>query len=415
MPDALVAHHHVECVLAARHQHRLTLVQRVVRFFLVVQREHIDAEFFVLQKFLDPRNGLLVAADVGQGRVDRQKAVRLDVPIPRRHVASDRFLQRHVTILTDPFGIGQVEGSSGVERHAAVVPTVVFVLAAQPAVAVDARVEADLVAGGAKLRGAEEGLEHLLLVDDGPRLQRGVVYEAARAFFGLGEQIGILLLVGDVVVAVAGLIVNLVDGVAAQAGQTGLGLGRGAVDLFGHFTRQHQCRIVATRAPLGLDFGLFARQPLVIGDMRVNLRIALGRVAAHVVDRRLVEGIVERGKAVRRCRPLFDDGRVTTSARLRTNRLVDHKAVLVHVASEFFWLREIAARDDPRGQHIAGRSRSSRREKGAFSRDEIGGDEVVWRKVSNFPRLGTRPGVLASGKCLLGRLRVLLAAIGQPV
>ena len=170
MPDALVAHHHVEGVLAAGHQRGLALIQRVVRRALVVQREHIDAEFFVLQKFLDPRDGFLVAADVGQGRIDRQKAVRLDVPIPRRHVAGDRFLQRHVAVLADLLGGRQVEGSRSVERHAAVVPIVVFVLAAQPAVAIDARVEADLVAGGAKLRGAEEGFEHLLLVDDGSRL-----------------------------------------------------------------------------------------------------------------------------------------------------------------------------------------------------------------------------------------------------
>ena len=380
-----------------------------------MQREHIDAEFFVLQKFFDPRDSLLVPTDEGQSRVDRQKAVRLNVPIPRRHVARNRFLQRHVAVLANPFDIRQIEGPSGVERHAAVVPIVVLVLAAQPAVAIDARVETDLVAGSAKLRGAEEGLEHLLLVYDGPRLQRRVVYEAAHAFFGIGEQIGILLLVGDVVVAVASLVVNFVDGVTAQAGQAGLGLRRGAVDLFGHFARQHQRRIVAARTPLGLDFGLLARQVLVISDVRVNLYIALGRVAAHVIDRRLVEGVVERSKAVRRRRPLFDDCRVATSTSLRANRLVDHKAILVHVVSEFLRLRKIAARDNPRGQNIAGRSRSSRREKGAFSRDEISGNKLVGRKVNDLPRLGTWASVLASGECLLGRLCVLLAAIGQPV
>ena len=118
---------------------------------------------------------------------------------------------------------------------------------------------------------------------------------------------------------------------------------------------------------------------------------------------------------MRRRRPLFDDRRVTAGASLRANRLVDHKAVLGEVTGKFLRLRKIAASDDPRGQNVAGRSRSSRREKGAFSRDKIGGYEVVWGKVGDLPRLGTRAGVLASGKCLLGRLRVLLAAIGQPV
>ena len=101
--------------------------------------------------------------------------------------------------------------------------------------------------------------------------------EAARAFFGLGEQIGILLLVGDIVVAVAGLVVNRVDGVAAQAGQSRLGLGGGAVDHFGHFAGQHQRRIVAPRTPLGLDFALLALQAFVfvIGDMGGDLCIAL--------------------------------------------------------------------------------------------------------------------------------------------
>ena len=114
--------------------------------------------------------------------------MRLDVPIPRRHIAGDCFLQRHVAVLADPLNSRQIESSRGVERHAAVVPIVELVLAAQPAVAIDARIETDLVAGGAKLRGAEEGLEHLLLVDDGPCLQRGVVHEAAHAFFGIGER-----------------------------------------------------------------------------------------------------------------------------------------------------------------------------------------------------------------------------------
>ena len=134
-----------------------------------------------------------------------------------------------------------------------------------------------------------------------------------------------------------------------------------------------------------------------------------------MVDRRLVEGVVERGKAVRGRRPLLDDGRVTAGTRLRADWFIDHKAILVEVPGEFLRLRQIAARDDPRGQHVAGGRRRSGREKGAFGRDEIGGDKVGRRVIGNLPRLGARAGVLASGKGLLGRRRVLLAAIGHPV
>ena len=135
-------------------------------------------------------------------------------------------------------------------------PFVIFVLPAQPAVVIDARVEADFVAGRAKFGGAKEGFEHLLLVHDRPRLQRRVVQETPSTGRGRGEEVGILLLVRDIVVAVAGPAVDLVDGVAAQTGQPCLGLRRGAIDLATHLAGQHQRRVVAARTPLRLDLAL---------------------------------------------------------------------------------------------------------------------------------------------------------------
>ena len=93
-------------------------------------------------------------------------------------------------------------------------PIVVFILTTEPAVPVDTGVETHLVTGRAKLRTPKKGLEHLLFVHDWPRLQRRIVQETTDTGLGRSEEVGILLLIGNIVIAIAGPIVDFVDGVA---------------------------------------------------------------------------------------------------------------------------------------------------------------------------------------------------------
>ena len=383
----------------------------------------VDAQLRVAQEGLDARDRIAVAAQEGQGRVHRQEAVGTHVPVLGRHVPLDGLLQGHVAVLAEPPVPRQVEGARGVEGDAAVVPVVVLVLAAQPAVAVEAGVEAHLVAGGAELGGLEEGLEHLGLVHRGPRLQGRVVEQPQDPVLGVGEQVGVLLVVGDVVVGVARDPVDVVDGVAGEAGEPRLRLGRSAVDLVGHLAGQHQRRVVAPGAPLRLHQGLAPCQvlspplrvePREVVDVGLHLGIEGGRADPHVVDRRLVEGVVEGGEAVGRGRPLGDHRGVAALAVEGPQPLADHEALLVDLAVQELLRAKAAPGDDPRRQVGARGRRRGGGEEGALEGDEVGGHELLGA-AAELPLPGPGAGVGAAGEGLESGLGICLAVVGEAV
>ena len=415
---AEVAHRHVDLqALAGAHGRRRQGGLVLGAAVGPAQGGDVDAQLRVAQEGLDALDRIAVAAQEGQGRVHRQEAVGTHVPVLGGHVPLDGLLQGHVAVLAEPPVPRQVEGARGVEGDAAVVPVVVLVLAAQPAVAVEAGVEADFVAGGAELGGLEEGLEHLGLVHRGPRLQGRVVEQPQDPVLGVGEQVGVLLVVGDVVVGVARHPVDVVDGVAGEAGEPRLRLGRSAVDLIRHLAGQHQGRVVAAGAPLRLHQGLASLQvlspplrvqPREVVDVGLHLGIEGGGTLPHVVDGRLVEGVVEGGEAVGRGRPLGDHRGVAALAVEGPQPLADHEALLLDLAVQELLRGQAAPGDDPRRQVGARGRRRGGGEEGALEGDEVGGHELLGA-AAELPLPGPGAGVGAAGESLQGRLGIGLA------
>ena len=99
--------------------------------------------------------------------------------IPRRHVPLHGLFRWHVAVLADTPESGQVKCARRIQGNAAVVPVIELILTAQPAIAIDPGIQADLVTGGAKLRCLEKGLEHLPLVDSGARLHGQIMHQLA--------------------------------------------------------------------------------------------------------------------------------------------------------------------------------------------------------------------------------------------
>ena len=255
VPHALVADDHVHGDPLAGEKHRRGPIDghRGLPRARRPEREDVHAQLLIPQEGLDPSDRLLVPPDERKRRVHGEEAVRAHHAALGGHVPPGCRLERHMAVLADAPRLRQVEGSRGVQGHAAVVPVVELVLPPEPAVVVDRLGQADLVARGTELGLAEEGLQQLPLVHRGLRLERGIVQaRSPRSRFRACEQVGILLLVGNVIVPVAGPVVNVVDGVARQAGEAGLRLHAGTVDLPVHLAREHQRRIVTSAAPLAL-------------------------------------------------------------------------------------------------------------------------------------------------------------------
>ena len=272
--------------------------------------------------------------------------------VRRRHVPARSGLEGHVAVLADLPRRGQVEGARRVQRHAAVVPAVELVLAAQPAVVVHRLAEADLVAGCAIAALAEERLEHARGVHGRPRPDRRVVQEAPQRPRGrVREDVWAGRGVRDVVVPVPGPVVNAVDRVAGEAGQPRLRAGRSAVDLAPHLSREEEHGVVAAAAPLAGGPAHARGGDPGSCQMAVDPAVGLAGVGTHRVDRRLVERIVERRKAVCGSGPLVHD--------IRMAALTAATAVIP---------RQNALVEEPTGR---GRRRGG--EEGAPRRDRAGG------------------------------------------
>ena len=110
-----------------------------------------------------------------------------------------------------------VEGAHGEAGHARVLPGVVVVLAAQPAVLVHGREEADLVARRAELRRAHERLHERLPVER--RLHADEELVDLLEDLVVREREGVLLALLHDVAAVAADVLHLGDRVAGHAGE----------------------------------------------------------------------------------------------------------------------------------------------------------------------------------------------------
>ena len=223
-------------------------------------------------------------------------------------------------------------------------------------------------------------------MDGGLRPERRVVQEGPqRPVFGGGEEVGILLLIGDVVVPVAGVVVNAGDRVAVKTGESGLRLDGGGVDRRVHRPGKHEGGVVTPAAPLALHPSRRVRLEPELSKVRDHLRPGFQRSCPHVLDRRRIEGVVEGGEAVRGGRPLGRHVGVAAHALGRADELVRRepsaldlganagRALPGRLRGEFSRLR---AGDDARRQ-VGPRARRGRgREERTLGRHEPGRDEV---------------------------------------
>ncbi len=203
-----------------------------------------------------------------------------------------------------------VEGADGPAGDARVVPGVVVVLPAHPAVAVQGRDQRDLVAGRAELGRPHERLQERLPVQRRFHPDQEPVDRRERRVLGEGE--GVLLGLLDHVGAVAARVLDLGDRVAGHAGQTLLRLPRvvreGGLRRGAHLAGEEDHRVVAARAPL---------RPLAADLVR------------HELDALPVERVVERGEAVRRPLPLVERVGVALLAVLVGRELLSVEKALV--------------------------------------------------------------------------------------
>ena len=214
-----------------------------------------------------------VAAQVGQGGVRAQEAVRAHHAVLRAGVALHGGLERHVAVLALLRGLGSIHRARAVAGHRADVPRVVVVLAAQPAVAGgDVGAQSHLVAGG-----AEQRLGH----------QRRPQPRAVRALRRRHRpQIGLVAPVAD--------LVDVCDRMADQARDAGLRGARAALDLrLVHRAGRDQERFVAVAAEARRDRALLLAE----------------RIGGDAVVR-----VVERREPVRGRRPLRRDVAVAADA-----------------------------------------------------------------------------------------------------
>ena len=180
MPHADIAHGYVDLYMLSRIYHGSLCARQILDGTVgSPQRRNVDSQFLVLQKSLDALNRCRVASQVWQRRIGCDKSMRAHESIPRRHVPLQCLFRWHVAVLADTLESGQVKCARCIQGHAAVVPVVELILTAQPAIAIDPCIQADLVTGGAELRCLKEGLEHLPLVDCGTRLHGQVVHQLA--------------------------------------------------------------------------------------------------------------------------------------------------------------------------------------------------------------------------------------------
>ena len=284
MPDAARAHDDLEVERLAGLDSGKVVAERN-DLVAALDGEDVDRQNLVLEELADARLRLPVFADEGERRVRRRKEVVMELPLLVAELVG--AIGRQVAVAAC-LGLRRVvEGAHGAAGDARVVPRVVVVLPAHPAIAVEGRDELDLVAGRAELGSPVEGFQEGLPVqrrlhpDQEPvdRQERLVLREGERVLLGLLDDVG----------AVAAKVLDLGDRVARHAGQALLRLpgivGKLRLGRRAHLSREQDDRIMAAGAPLGA----LAADPV-----------------RHHLDALAVERIVERGKAVCRALPLVE-------------------------------------------------------------------------------------------------------------
>ena len=240
--------------------------------------------------------------------VGGRESVRVDEAVDVGGIG--RFHQRHVAVGAVLRLRRIVEGPRPLPRHAAPLPGIVFVEAAEPAVMVHRHVEMHLVAGGAELgaRLAMERLQHRRLVR--PRIKPDhVVVHGMQHRVPAGDQAVHLGVLEDVP-PLPHRVLDVHDRMADETADAGLRLRR--VDLAHdrgvHPAGQQHRLIVAAAAPLG--------------RLRPDHLL-------HVLDRLAVPLVVERRHMVHRGVPLRGDVGVASliAARLRLEKeILRHQA-----------------------------------------------------------------------------------------
>ncbi len=262
-------------------------------------------------------------------------------------------------------------------------------------------------------------------MDGGLGLERRVVkVRAQRARLGFGEQVRVLLLIGDVVVAVSRVVVDAIDRVAGEAGETGLRLDGGGVDRRVHGAGEHKRRVVAPAAPLALDPPRRVRLQPELPQVRDHLRPRLQRPLPHVLDRRRIEGVVEGGEAVRRGRPLGRHIRVAAHALCGADEFIRRESPPLHLGADARRalpgrLRREFSRfrsgDDAGGQIGPGACRGRRREERAPGRDEARRDEVILHEARHVAVAAPGAFVEPLGERGFGLRRELQPAVREAV
>ena len=248
-------------------------------------REDVDGEDLVPEKIVDALFRLLVPALEGQGGVRRREEVVVQVPLLVAELVG--AIRRQVAVAAR-LGLRRVvEGPHGAARDTRVVPGVVVVLSAQPAVGVQGRDQGHLVAGRAELGRAHDRLQERLAVQRGlhadqepvDRAQGRVLRERERVLFGLLDHVG----------TVAARVLDFGDRVARHAGQALLRLPRvvreGGLRGGAHLPGEEDDGIVAAGAPL---------------------RALAADLVGHQLDALPIERVVERGEPVRGALPLAE-------------------------------------------------------------------------------------------------------------
>ena len=188
----------------------------------LADRKDVHRDLARLQELLGEAELLGMLVRGGQRGVGGDEAVRADEAGLGRGVARRHL--RHVAVDAGPALLRVVEGAGVVHGHAAVLPGVVLVEAAEPAVGVHRHVQVHLVAAGAELVGllaheaAHEGRAVGRGVEVGHRVVGGLDDGVARGEHPVQRR------VADGVVALAHRARDVGDRVAGGAAEAGLGL-----------------------------------------------------------------------------------------------------------------------------------------------------------------------------------------------
>ena len=186
MAHALVAHYYVHLYVVACPQDRQRAI-RAVRTPVHPDPEDVNERNAFGQIFLGLGQLRRVLVDERDRRIGRSKPVAAYEPAVVPHIA--RRFKRHMAGNAIRWRLGKIERPDDVAADAAVVPVVVFVLPALPAIAVHFRGNAHFVARAAKFGCFVDRLQHGLAVRFGFGPHQHIMHPPAQPLFGARKRI----------------------------------------------------------------------------------------------------------------------------------------------------------------------------------------------------------------------------------